>query len=125
MSDVRSPVASRSDIAPSSATILVDAPIVTLINVLEVPAERQSELVEILEKATHEVIRRFPGFISASIHRGLDGVHVANYVQWRTMEDFERMFADPEAQVHIRAATAIAKASPFHYRVSSVHVSSN
>lgn len=124
MSDVQSPVASRSDVAASSATILVDAPIITLINVLEVPAERQSELVEILEKATHEVIRHFPGFISASIHRGLDGVHVANYVQWRTMEDFERMFADPEAQEHIRAATAIAKASPFHYRVSSVHVSS-
>lgn len=125
MSDVQSPVVSHSDLAASKATILVDAPVLTLINVLEVPAERQSELIEILEKATDEVIRHFPGFVSASIHRGLDGIHVANYVQWRTMEDFERMFADPEAQVHIRAATAIAKASPFHYSVSSIHVSSN
>lgn len=124
MSDIQSVAASDSNLDAPKASILVDAPVFTLINVLEVPAERQSELVDILEKATHEVIRHFPGFVSASIHRGLDGVHVANYVQWRTKEDFERMFADPEAQVHIQAATAIATASPFHYRVSSVHLSS-
>ena len=104
-------------------TIAVEAPIITLINVLEVAPERRDELVEILEKATAEVMRDIPGFISASIHCSLDGKHVANYAQWRSLEDFERMFANPVAQAHIREATAIAKATPILYRVNSVHLS--
>jgi heme-degrading monooxygenase HmoA len=119
---------SRADSGPglvaAQASIAAEAPVITLINVLEVPPERESELVEILETATHEVMRHVPGFVSATIHRSLDGTHVANYAQWRSFEDFERMLANPEAQAHIRAATAIAKAAPFLYRVSSVHLSS-
>jgi heme-degrading monooxygenase HmoA len=106
------------------AFIAVKAPVITLINVLEVPPEREAELVEILEKATDEVIRHLPGFVSANIHRSADKKHVANYAQWRSMEDFERMLANPDAQAHIRDATAIAKAAPFVYHVHSVHLSS-
>jgi heme-degrading monooxygenase HmoA len=124
MSKNQSAAVSDTDLATPKAIITVEAPVFTLINVFEVAPERQSELIEILERATDELIRHFPGFISASIHRGLDGIHVSNYVQWRSKEDFERMFADSEAQVHIREATSIAKAAPFHYRVSSVHLSS-
>jgi hypothetical protein len=69
-------------------------------------------------------MRHLPGFVSASIHRSLDGTRVANYAQWRSLEDFERMLANPEAQAHIREATAIAKAVPVLYRVNSVHLSS-
>lgn len=105
------------------ASIAADAPILTMINILEVPRERQSELVEILETATAEVMRHLPGFISANIHRSLDGTRVATYAQWRSLADFERMLANPEAQAHIRDATAIAQASPYLYCVSSVHLS--
>jgi heme-degrading monooxygenase HmoA len=113
---------SDPDLVASQASIAVEAQVITLINILEIPPERQSELVEILEKATAEVIRYLPGFVSASIHCSLDGTRVANYAQWRSMEDFERMLANPEAQAHIRDATAIAKAAPVLYRVSSVHL---
>jgi heme-degrading monooxygenase HmoA len=123
MSNSQSSALSAADLAAPQASIVVDAPIITLINVLEVAPERQSELIEILEKATAEVMRHVPGFISASIHRSFDGAHVANYAQWRSMEDFERMLANPEAQVHIREATSIAKATAILYRVSSVNVS--
>lgn len=123
MSRSQSPAVSDADLVGPRASIAVGAPVITLINVLEVPPERQSELVEILEKATAEVIRYLPGFISANIHRSLDGTRVANYAQWRSMEDFERMLANPEAQAHIREATAIAKAVPVLYRVNSVHLS--
>jgi len=112
---------SKSD----QATIEAEAPVLTLMNVLEIDPERQEELIEILETATHEVMRHIPGFISATIHRSLDGKHVSNYAQWRSLEDFERMLANPEAQAHIKAATSIAKAAPILYRVSSVHVSAD
>ena len=118
----QSPSVNDADCAGPRAVIAVGAPVITLINVLEVAPERRVELVEILEKATADVIRYLPGFISANIHCSLDGTRVANYAQWRSMEDFERMLANPEAQAHIRDATAIAKATPVLYRVSSVHV---
>jgi len=123
MSKNQSPAVSDPDFVAPQVSIAAEAPVLTLINVLEVPPERESELVEILETATHEVMRHVPGFISATIHRSLDGKHVANYAQWRSLEDFERMLANPEAQAHIRAATAIAKATPILFRVSSVHLS--
>lgn len=124
MSKSQSPAVSGPDFAAPQVSIAVEAPVITLINVLEVPPERQSALVEILEKATVDVMRHLPGFVSASIHRSLDGTCVANYAQWRSLEDFERMLANPEAQAHIREATAIAKAVPVLYRVNSVHLSS-
>src|SRR5690242_19755530 len=69
MSKSQRPAVSDRDFAPTHAAIAVEAPVITLINVLEVAPERQAELVEILEKATAETMRYFPGFISASIHR--------------------------------------------------------
>jgi quinol monooxygenase YgiN len=105
----------------STSTIATDAPVVTLINVFEVTADRQARLVEILEKATVDVMRHLPGFVSANLHRSLDGTRVANYAQWKSVEDFERMLANPDAQAHMKEATAIAKAAPVLYKVSSVH----
>lgn len=104
-----------------ATTITAHAQVLTLINVFDVAPDRQQALVELLERATVEVMRRRPGFISANIHRGLDGRSVANYAQWATREDFERMLEDPEAQVHMREASAMARATPLLYEVSSVH----
>ena len=123
MFESHSPAVASPDFAAQRASIAVEASVITLINVLEVSPERQSALVELLEKATHEVMRHIPGFVSANIHRSLDGRYVANYAQWRSLEDFERMLANPEAQAHIREATAIAKAVPVLYHVSSIHLS--
>jgi heme-degrading monooxygenase HmoA len=104
-----------------TTTIDSAASVVTLINVFETTAEKQAELVRLLEQATLEVMKRQPGFVSANIHRGLDGKHVANYAQWKSKEDFERMLKNPEAQQHMGKANALAKAAPVLYTVASVH----
>ncbi|WP_246720861.1 antibiotic biosynthesis monooxygenase [Methylocystis sp. H4A] len=54
----------------------------TLINVYEVEPEKQAEFVRLLSEATKTVIRRQPGFVSVSIHSGMDGKRVS--VQFRT-----------------------------------------
>lgn len=105
----------------ATTTIAQDAPVITLINVFEVPQARQEALIELLERATVEVMRHQPGFVAANIHRGLDGRHVANYAQWRTLEDFQRMLKNPAAQVHMNEASAMANAAPILYQVASVH----
>ncbi len=90
----------------------------TLINTFTVAPERQEELVNLLIEATDKVMKRLPGFVSANIHRGLDGRHVANYAQWRRREDFEAMLRDPDAQMHMNQIGQMAQADPVLYEVA-------
>ena len=82
--------------------------IVTLINVFAVAPENQQRLADVLVEATATVMKKLPGFISANIHKSLDGTHVVNYAQWRSQEDFEKMLANSDAIPHMQQATEIA-----------------
>jgi quinol monooxygenase YgiN len=105
----------------TATTIDRDAPVITLINVFEVAPERQEHLVTLLDRATEDVMRSLPGFVSANIHRSLDGTHVANYAQWASEADFQHMLKNPHVQSHMKQISALAKATPVLYRVASVH----
>ena len=95
---------------------------VTLINTFMVAPEKADELVALLDNATDEVMRDMPGFLSANIHKSLDGTRVVNYAQWRSKQDFEAMRANPEAAPHMQKAAAIAERfEPVLYDVVSVH----
>ena len=52
---------------------------VTLINVFTVAPENQQRLVDVLVDATQAVMRKQPVFVSANIHKSLDGTQVTNY----------------------------------------------
>jgi heme-degrading monooxygenase HmoA len=108
----------------SKKTTTIDAKsaVVTLINVYEVEPERQAELTRLLSEATEKVMRRQQGFVSVNIHSSFDGTRVANYSQWASKEDFDRMLKSPEAQGQMKQFAAVAKSvSPALYRVNSVH----
>ena len=94
--------------------------LVTLINVFTVDPQHQQELVDILVEATAKVMRDMPGFISANIHKSLDGAKVVNYAQWASKEAFEAMLHNEQAQSHMLKAENIAKAQPHLYEVSFV-----
>lgn len=98
--------------------------LVTLINVFTVEPERQQELVDLLVEATEQVMAKLPGYVSANIHKSLDGRHVANYAQWRSRDDFEAMLRDPEAGAHMRRAADIASFAPVLYDVVYTHEAS-
>jgi heme-degrading monooxygenase HmoA len=94
----------------------------TLINTFTVAPENQQALIALLDRATDEVMSKLPGFISANIHRSLDGTKVANYAQWRSEADFKAMQANPEATAHMQAAAGLVeKFEPVLYLVASVH----
>jgi quinol monooxygenase YgiN len=103
-----------------TTTITKDRQLVTLINVFTVSPEHQQELVDVLVEATKSTMGRLPGFISANIHRSLDGTRVANYAQWASREAFEAMLTNPEAQPHMEAATRLATFEPVLYEVAYV-----
>jgi quinol monooxygenase YgiN len=93
-------------------TIQKEQDVLTLINVFSVSPENQEKLVKVLTEATDRTMRHQPGFVSANIHRSLDGKKVVNYAQWASMDDFEAMRKNPEAAPHMQAASALAHAEP-------------
>ena len=98
-----------------------DNNVVTLINVFTVRPEQQQRLVDLLIEATEAVMKYQPGYVSANIHKSLDGTRVTNYAQWRSREAFEAMLKDSEAMVHMQEVARIAEEfEPHLYEVSSV-----
>lgn len=100
------------------STISKDNKIVTLINVFTVEPAKQQRLVDLLVHATDTTMRHLPGFVSANIHRSLDGTRVANYAQWRSVEDFQAMQKNPAAIPHMQEAAGLAKFEAGLYEVA-------
>ena len=105
----------------SYENITIEKSLVTLINVFTVSPENQQRLVELLVEATQRTMRNQPGYLSANIHKSLDGTKVTNYAQWRSREDFEAIGKNPEVTIHMRAAQELAiRFEPYLYEVSFV-----
>jgi quinol monooxygenase YgiN len=102
-------------------TISPGTDVTTLINVFTVPPEDQQRLVDLLVEASEEVMQHQSGFVSANIHASLDGGTVVNYAQWRSVEDFQAMLANPAAQPHMEACAALATFEPHLFTVVSSH----
>jgi quinol monooxygenase YgiN len=102
---------------PAVATISPSQGFLTLINVFTVEPADQGQLLELLALATETSVRHAPGFISASLHRSLDGTKVTMYAQWRTVADYEAMREDPAPLQYFRQALAIARFDPGLYEV--------
>ena len=64
--------------------------VITQINVFTVPPGRQQPLLDQLAKAA-AYARETPGWISANLHRSLDGTRVVNYAQSESLEAAQRI----------------------------------
>jgi quinol monooxygenase YgiN len=93
----------------SMTTISKEKKFVTLINVFTVDPAKQQQLVDLLTRATESSVRHIPGFISASLHRSLDGAKVAMYAQWRSVEDYQAMRKNAAALPYMEQALTLAK----------------
>ncbi len=98
-------------------TISKGKQILTLINVFTVDPANQQKLVELLTLATDTSVRKMEGFISASLHRSIDGTKVTMYAQWRSLEDYQKMRNNPNASPYLIQALAIAKFDSGMYEV--------
>ncbi len=98
-------------------TISTNNKLVTLINVFTGAPAHQQEVVDLLTRATATSVRHAPGFISASLHRSLDGTKVVMYAQWRSIEDYEAMRENPAPLPYLQQAVALAKFEPGMYKV--------
>ena len=90
---------------------------VVLINIFTVEPANQQELIDLLTRATEDSVRKAPGFVSARLHRSLDGTKVTMYAQWRSAQDYEAMRKDPAPAPYLQRALAIAKFEPGMYQI--------
>ena len=102
------------------ATISARGKLVTVINVFTVEPTNQQQLLHLLARATQSSVRHAPGFISASLHRSLDGTKVTMYAQWRTVADYQAMRENPALMPYLQQALAIAKFDPGMYEVVAI-----
>ena len=61
---------------------------------------------------------RAPGFISATLHRSIDGTKVTMYALWRNMEDYQSMRQDPGRLPFLQEALTFATFEPGMYEVA-------
>ena|SRR5215469_5395640 len=90
---------------------------IVLINVFTVDPTNQAELVKLLAQATETSVRFAPGFISARLHRSLDGTKVTMYAEWESIQAYHAMREDPGPRRYLERALAIAKFEPGMYEV--------
>ena len=93
----------------------------TFINIFTVSPANQQKLVDLLKQAT-EVVRAVPGFVSSSLHAGLDGTKVTMYAQWKSIEDYNKMRSNPAASPFLQQALEIASFEPGMYKVVETFV---
>jgi quinol monooxygenase YgiN len=92
----------------------------TLINVFTVAPEKQNELIELLTDVTEQNVRHHKGFVSASLHRGIDGKKVTMYAQWASVEDYESMRRNAVPGPALEKALQIATFDPGMYEVADI-----
>lgn len=90
---------------------------VILINVFTVGPDRQQELMALLTRATAESVRHAKGFISAKLHRSLDGTKVTMYAEWESEAAYQAMRKDPTPLPFLQQALAIAGFEPGMYEL--------
>ncbi len=89
---------------------------VTFINVFTVAPKDQQALINILIQATEGNVDREPGFISATLHRSLDGTKVTMVAQWASASAYQAMRQKP-GRPFLEQALRIATFEPGMYEV--------
>jgi quinol monooxygenase YgiN len=97
-------------------TIEAKTGVITQINVFTVPEGGQQALIELLTEAA-KASSQVEGWMSASLHRSLDGARVVNYAQARDQDAMQCVFAKLEADGFIERNKALGEAHPGLYEV--------
>ena len=91
--------------------------VVTHINVFTVSPDKQQALVDSL-KETVQAAKEIDGWISASIHKSLDGRQVVNYVQFESAAAAQAVTRHLLSRGLIQRNVALGSVAPGQYEVT-------
>lgn len=94
-----------------------DTDIITQINLFTVPEGEQQQLIDYLADAAR-VAREVDGWLSASLHRSLDGTRVVNYAQSADRDAARRVFEHLQSRGMIDGNKRYGQAHPGLYEVA-------
>lgn len=97
--------------------IRADSGVITQINTFDVPEGGQQALIDLLREAAASC-RHIPGWMSASLHRSLDGTRVVNYAQARDEAAMRRVFEHLLSSGFLERNKALGQAHPGLYEVA-------
>jgi len=97
--------------------IMADTGIITQINVFTVPPGEQRPLIAYLSQAA-QIAREVEGWVSASLHRSLDGTRVVNYAQSADLVAARRVFEHLQRKGVIEGNKRYGEAHPGLYEVA-------
>ena len=100
----------------TDTTHTAESPVI-LINVFTVDPANQSELVDLLTRATGDDVRHVPGFVGSTLHRSLDGTKVTMYATWASAEAYAAMRANLQASTYLDRALEIGSFDPGMYEI--------
>lgn len=98
---------------------MTDPAPVVLINVYRCEPARLDALMEQLAVMVRAQ-RESDGFVSATLHRGLNGATAAVHAVWRSREDWKAMTRHPAVGEAMRPIMAIATFEPNLYEAGEV-----
>lgn len=104
-------------------TIAENSGFVTAINVFAVDPSNQQRLLDLLARMTETSVRNLPGFVSAALHRSVDGGKVTMYAQWASAQHYQNYQAvrsSSGASPEVTEILAIARFDPATYEVVKV-----
>ena len=97
------------------AKIHANEQVITQINVFEVDPHNQDALADLLKDAIQRV-SGMSGWISASIHKSLDGTRVTNYAQAADHAAWERIVERLQGEGFFERFQKLSKPNPCLYR---------
>jgi len=101
-------------------TIESAAPYATFINVFKCDPASQEDVVRINVEIVENVAVHSAGFISASVHRSVDGTRVFNYLQWETPQHLAAMQASAAFREVARGFAGLIEFEPHQCEVAHV-----
>ena len=92
---------------------------VVLINVYSCPPDRLDQLMDLLTVLVRAQ-REIDGFVSATLHRGLDGKVAAVHAVWESRQHWKSMARDPAINAAMEPIMAIATFAPHLYEAGEI-----
>lgn len=88
---------------------------VAIINVFTVQPENQQKLLDIITAYSRQVASKWPGFISARFHAGLEKTRVASVIYWESQEACLAFIRSPDTRPFMEQHQPLIQHTDSHF----------
>jgi len=88
---------------------------VAIINVFTVQPEDQQKLLDLITTFSRQIASKWPGFISARFHAGLDKTRVTGVIYWESVDTCRALMQSPDSQPFLANCDPLIKHTDSHF----------